>query len=288
MSPRPCVCGGSNENCSHCFGRGFIDDHSHKKSTVEAKKSSSDERVREFVAKHPLLNPNPLHQPEGTQAKYHPRPKEALGEEFRDVAGEQSATYASSSNVRSKRLHKSMPRVPHLDLAKVKKEIATSTCPSCGREFPHYIDLVAHQQEGCPKPKTPLQRFSATPREVHKSRRGRPYVKPSKMVRCSYCGCFVKRTKLQRHFGRCPKYAAGQAKSANWNAQKPASTKTPQQKAFHSAADAKKPDPRTAFAQANALDPIDATRLYAHSFRENGKYGSHPLHDGMDDESGPE
>ncbi len=43
--------------------------------------------LMEFVAKHPLLNPNPLHQPEGTQAKYHPRPKEALGEELRDVTG---------------------------------------------------------------------------------------------------------------------------------------------------------------------------------------------------------
>ncbi len=177
----------------------------------------------------------------------------------------------------------------NVDLAKVKKEIATSTCPSCGREFPHYIDLVAHQQEGCTKLKNPLPRFTSTPpRKVHKSHRRRPYLKPSKMTRCSYCGCFVKRTTLQRHFGKCPKCAAGQAKSANWNAQEPVFTKTPQRKAFHSAADAKKIDPRTAFAQANALDPIDATRLYAHSFRENGKYGSHPLHDGMDDESGPE
>lgn len=75
MSTRPCVCGGSNENCSHCFGRGFIGDgRSHKKSTVEAKKSSSDERVRAFVAKHPLLNPNPLDQPEGTKLNTIPVP----------------------------------------------------------------------------------------------------------------------------------------------------------------------------------------------------------------------
>jgi hypothetical protein len=60
------------------------------------------------------------------------------------------------------------------------------------------------------------------------------------------------------------------------------------QKTVHSAADAKRPDPRTQFAQANSLERIDATKLYAHSFRENGKYGSHPLHDGMDDESGPD
>lgn len=30
---------------------------------------------------------------------------------------------------------------------------------------------------------------------------------------------------------------------------------------------------------------IDATRLYAHSYREHGHYGSHSGHDGFDDES---
>jgi hypothetical protein len=33
---------------------------------------------------------------------------------------------------------------------------------------------------------------------------------------------------------------------------------------------------------------LDATKLYAYSYRENGRFGSHPSHDGFDDESGPE
>lgn len=33
---------------------------------------------------------------------------------------------------------------------------------------------------------------------------------------------------------------------------------------------------------------LDATKLYAHPYREQGRYGSHPSHDGFDDESGPE
>ncbi len=33
---------------------------------------------------------------------------------------------------------------------------------------------------------------------------------------------------------------------------------------------------------------LDATKGYAHSYREMGRYGSHPSHDGFDDESGPE
>jgi hypothetical protein len=187
-------------------------------------------------------------------------------------------------------LRERMPRSASVDMAKVKREIAISTCPTCGREFPHYIDLVAHQQEGCPRPRIPVQTIRGTPRkEARKLRRSRSYAKPSKMTRCSHCGCFVKRTKLKKHLGRCPKYAAVRGdKSATWNTPQLTPSKTFEQKASRSIADAKKPDPRTGFAQANALDPIDATRLYAHSFRENGKYGSHPLHDGMDDESGPD
>lgn len=33
---------------------------------------------------------------------------------------------------------------------------------------------------------------------------------------------------------------------------------------------------------------LDATKLYAHAYREQGKFGSHPSHDGFDDESSPD
>jgi hypothetical protein len=33
---------------------------------------------------------------------------------------------------------------------------------------------------------------------------------------------------------------------------------------------------------------LDVTKPYAHVYRETGRYGSHPSHDGFDDESGPE
>ena len=33
---------------------------------------------------------------------------------------------------------------------------------------------------------------------------------------------------------------------------------------------------------------LDATKLYAHAYRESGRFGSHPSHDGFDDESGPD
>lgn len=33
---------------------------------------------------------------------------------------------------------------------------------------------------------------------------------------------------------------------------------------------------------------LDATKGYAHAYRENGRFGSHPSHDGFDGESGPD
>lgn len=33
---------------------------------------------------------------------------------------------------------------------------------------------------------------------------------------------------------------------------------------------------------------LDATELYVHSYRESGRFDSHPSHDGFDDESGPD
>lgn len=40
--------------------------------------------------------------------------------------------------------------------------------------------------------------------------------------------------------------------------------------------------------QQSFYDERDASRSYAHRFRENGRFGSHPLHDDYDDESFPD
>jgi hypothetical protein len=40
--------------------------------------------------------------------------------------------------------------------------------------------------------------------------------------------------------------------------------------------------------QNSEVDHIDRTKNYGFPAREGGRYGSHPLHDGFDDESGPE
>jgi hypothetical protein len=41
---RPCSCGGSNENCVQCFGRGFVEGHSEGKSSAPRMASSARSR----------------------------------------------------------------------------------------------------------------------------------------------------------------------------------------------------------------------------------------------------
>ena len=50
---------------------------------------------------------------------------------------------------------------------------------------------------------------------------------------------------------------------------------------------AKDPTRKTTALTAPREKNLDATKLYAHPCREQGRYGSHPSHDSFDDESGP-
>lgn len=45
--------------------------------------------------------------------------------------------------------------------------------------------------------------------------------------------------------------------------------------------------PATTQGETQASRKIDATKDYAHAFRESGRYGSHPSHDRFDDDSDP-
>jgi hypothetical protein len=119
-----------------------------------------------------------------------------------------------------------------------KRSLATSVpvkanyrpkCPLCSMQFELYIDLTAHLQSGCKNPRAAVPHSSRRkktsalgwplPRALVRHPSGpknfeahvRPRIRniPRNMTNCSYCGCPVKRTRLQRHLGRCPKYPEG-------------------------------------------------------------------------------
>jgi hypothetical protein len=47
------------------------------------------------------------------------------------------------------------------------------------------------------------------------------------------------------------------------------------------------PETETRYESPKAIRDMDQTNDYAHAYREEGKYGSHPSHNGFDDESTP-
>lgn len=47
------------------------------------------------------------------------------------------------------------------------------------------------------------------------------------------------------------------------------------------------PETESRYESPKAVRDMDKTKDYAHGYREEGKYGSHPSHDGFDDESNP-
>jgi hypothetical protein len=291
MTSKPCVCEGSNENCAHCFGRGYVDAAYVQPDRNTKNKSVSDVQVNEFIAKHPSFNPNPLQQPAGSGARYRPHQMRGQHQESaHEEISRPSLTSSAPVNVRLAHLREGTGRLRVLDVMKVAKEMAIPTCPRCHRQFAHQIELRAHMQSGCTNPKAPLPTIRYIPPEqVRKSRDNRLF-KTLEMAKCSFCGCQVKSTNLQKHLGRCPKgprgYSNASAKKLRPHAIEARATSTTETN--NSLPEPKRLKPRDGYEQVSGRDRRDATKLYAHPCRENGKYGSHPMHDGFDDESGPE
>lgn len=297
-----CSCGGSNENCMHCFGTGG--GAGRQQGQVGRRtKSLSDEEVKDFLTKHPHLQPNPLQPPEGSIATH--RLYQAKGQRHEPQSEElpiSGLSYSASAlaDVRRGRSPVDARQSPVPRVTKTAKTIADWSCPSCHVKFRCQGNLRVHY---CRKPVAPISPLSrmrgciytppkklGTPRETILSK-----APNTKMTNCLHCGCPVKTTNLQKHFGKCPKNPRGHPDSsareksvqhARINKIRAASLSA--HNAHDSAAKPKTVDLRTRRAQVNRRDPMDATKLYAFPCRENGKFGSHPLHDGMDDESGPD
>jgi phage FluMu protein Com len=291
-----CSCGGSNENCMHCFGTGGGGESRGK--VGGRTKSLSDEEVTKFLREHPLLQPSPLQPPEGSIAKHRPhQPNENRHESRFEELGDRSFVSSSPDNIPSVHLPASKRGLQNVNVGEVAKGASTPRCPRCNLRFSHYIELQAHMQVGCPKPKVvalPRIRYIPPIRVAH-SNQNSVWKTPGEMTNCSYCGCPVKATNLQKHFGRCAKNPKGHPNSSarkksvqHVRINKIRAASLSAQKAHDSAAEPKTVDLCTRYAQVNQRDPMDATKLYAFPCRENGKFGSHPLHDGMDDESGPD
>lgn len=99
-------------------------------------------------------------------------------------------------------------------------------------------------------------------------------------TRCSVCGVAIRTSRLKRHATRCPGRTTRVSRPQRRRSQQ---RRSPKRSAFWVT---KRRIVQTLDDALGRRDRRDATRDY-YWFRENGRWGSHPAHDGFDDESGP-
>ena len=234
---RSCVCGGSNENCRYCGGRGEIPDRLANALTVHS------------------------HLPESQ--KVH-------------VGGtERVAAWGAMKPTFRRKLGTLLARFLKPSATAVRKPPPSPVSSS--------VDSPDHLWVLCPKGCGSHLR----PDEVHRHLEQAHVFVPVKKQRraktalpsgsrlvyniCPVCKVKVRGDRLNRHLSKVHK------------------TRSVRAAANSSFAPSSKDVLRDSTTLVAPRDKnLDATKLYAHSYRESGRFGSHPSHDGFDDESGPE
>jgi hypothetical protein len=280
-----CSCGGSNENCAHCNGSGF----------VWAGRDSKEPRPNS-------VNP-PLHRRASLPLALPLSPRK----EQRAMTGNPSF-YANGPGVQSKtgsaRPSKSA-NVPQSPRRKVRVSTPSRparvptdepmACPLCHLKFAerlfdeHVFDCWVRSAGHKPVPG-----HAAPPK--------RPTVASGKLLVCPLCKAQVKAGRFDRHISlKCPMRAAREGRTVGIGARshKEVSVQTKTAGSMRSSGTA--PGVATkdqrgihgeasleALTVAQTIDRMDATRGMGHVARENGRFGSHPIYDSCDDESGPD
>jgi len=216
---RPCVCGGSNENCRYCSGRGEIPD-----------------RLANALNAH-------SHRPEAAKVR--------LGGKKHHV---KRISVKSSGR---KKFEDPLTKLKQLSAAIFGFRLQPPTPngrPGGSQLSPNDVDSHLQQVH----PSAPVkQQLPATVR-ARRQEAGYEF--------CPECNVRVKTSRLKRHLRKVHKTRSGQVIA-------------------HSATDVLR-ESTTLVAPRDKN--LDVTKPYAHSYREGGRFGSHPSHDGFDDESGPD
>lgn len=218
----PCSCGGSNDNCSRCFGKGEVPRH---------------RVVPNYVA--PLATPSSAHDDYYCDDCSFRGTALALMHHRRTVHGDAQS--------RSNTLTKSQRR------KKKKRGASMQRCSGCG-----------------------LWLLRATANDhVCKSRKANTQAEGG-WQRCGICGANLKH--LVRHMNKVHRDVARKQKRRTAKKMNAGGLES-----RSSAIDRWKQEIEDS--QPLCGPNLDATKDYAHAYRDQGMFGSHPSHDGFDDES---
>jgi len=230
-----CVCGGSNENCRFCCGRGEISDH-----------------LANALSAHTYL-------PESK--KVHLADKKSEGQPI-----EFSPTRLQKVQALIEKLSKTlMTATKHVIRSPAARPVGPSPsqltgCPrGCGAMLQDAEALRRHLRIA-----HPFHPVGTRPWVHYRTSDSGPEYRI-----CALCKARVRASNMNRHLGKA--HGARPVRLTD----RPAVSQAKEKR-------------RSSSLIASRERNLDATKLYAHNYREHGRFGSHPSHDGFDDESGPD
>ena len=296
---RSCVCGGSNENCRFCGGLGTIPDTlatalvSHvgrpeseyiSPGAAQPRPGWMGRRTPSYLITCPqgcgaLLNPRRIGR---HLSKIHSTPRVASQQvenptQVQVAPNEAGRTYDScpkcGAKVRADRINKHMTKAHRSGL--MRPPVVT-TYGSARAGFAGCVRKMREAKTSLNGPTRPLDSKVYTSRhpslqQIESSVQSRSESKTSghKYELCSVCKAKVRVTRIKKHMAKVHK-----RRFVGPRAVVVPSSKDPTRES-------------TTFIAPRDKN-LDATKLYAHPCREQGRYGSHPSHDGFDDESSPD
>ena len=262
---RLCVCEGSNENCRYCSGTGRITTSFTPSKGPGPLATAGHNGLKKLGSRT-------------TQLKRSKRSAEVLGSTV--ILPEKK----TSSKVKLNQLNRASI-VYSLFGEGLRSNDEWLACNTC-RIFVHRTGINRHVDEKhrgsranvrarIQPHKRSSNRSSNVEREL--SRRTIVWDSNQEFVACGTCGVPVKRKRLEKHYRKAHRGSS-------------TSTLHVSQRHEHKPRRERNNDKLiwdSEYESPQSVRAMDHTRLYAHAFRELGRYGSHPSHDGFDDESNP-
>lgn len=302
MGTRSCSCGGSNDNCSRCFGRGFIEDpaSSVEDSTKGAyyfpslgrgpTKPKSGKKGKGTLPATPVRKAQPNAKPVSTR----------FSESLLRAAARLVESYSSHTNGKRPGIEKEHSRNETEDSQQkpcwrqIKEGLLI--CPGCAKAV-KYKEIGRHLSNSSVSDSRHRGVMIPTHVWIH----GRVW------VLCPGCSATLKtEDRLQAHL----RSVHGIDSKEILPSREPVRKLSKSNPNFVKSASRRKPHSHHRIAMKNGSMEgkysrlerwkqdlarfwrddrhMDHTRGYAHGARENGRFGSHPSHDGFDDRSGPD